>query len=324
MKINELSPEQESALDRYAKKWEDIGISTVPIDMGRAVARIDDLYEALGMERPKQYWLCASPDDAMASIEESEGDDAAEHKNGWVGGGMWSGTYAWYQYCARELGIDDERLGELSSLVAEEVSIWWPFENVAVLSERPCEIHTEKFGERELSHRDGGPAIRWVDDTAIWCLRGVEVPQWLAETPAEEIDASRIKEIENVEVRREFIRKVGIERVYQSLGGKVIDSAQFESETGIHQYELVELHTYGESQDARPYLKMENPSLDGVYHLERVPLGTRTVRGALLFRNSLKEDQVDDENGAEWYQQGDVILRPRDATKYRFFPKVLT
>ena len=69
---------------------------------------------------------------------------------------------------------------------------------------------------------------------------------------------------------------------------------------------------------------MENASIPELYHVEGVPQSCRTVRDALNVRNSLTEEQIDDENGIDWYQQGDVILRPKGAKKFKRLPKKLT
>jgi hypothetical protein len=55
-----------------------------------------------------------------------------------------------------------------------------------------------------------------------------------------------------------------------------------------------------------------------------VPNDVKTVREALNWRNGLTETQIDDKSGADWYQQGDVILRPRGAIKFKSLPLVLT
>ena len=328
-KIEKLTADQEKALDTYAEYWVGIGCSTERIDMDRARAAIDNLYVAVGLPKPEHYLIFDSPDAALKFIHDETGGDK-RMMSAWLGGGLWAGIYGWYDYVSSVLGVDtDDKLAELMVAVGKEVSLWWPFcdgDRVVVLADRPTEIH---WNENDNNHCDGGPAIVWADGSTAYTLNGVAAPQWLAETRAEDIDPSKIREIDNVEVRREFVRKIGIERIYQELGADVIDKKTYVNDSGSHTYELVLLNVYegaedGEALGARPYLKMTNPSLPETYHLERVPVGTKTVRAALLFRNSLSESQVDDENGAEWYQQGDVILRPKDANKYKFFPKILT
>ena len=82
-------------------------------------------------------------------------------------------------------------------------------------------------------HRDGGPVLAYPDGFALWRLNGVAVPDWLAAQPADAIDPRRLPAIPNAEVRREFIRKVGLGRVLPALGARVISSSG--------RYELLEL-----------------------------------------------------------------------------------
>ena len=65
-----------------------------------------------------------------------------------------------------------------------------------------------------------------------------------------------------------------VELVLTKLGGKSLDKSG--------DYELVLLNL-GDNRE-RPYLKMKNPSI-GVWHLEGVPPGTKTVKAALEWRN---------------------------------------
>ena len=71
---------------------------------------------------------------------------------------------------------------------------------------------------------------------------------------------------------------------------------------------------------------MSNPSLPEVWHVEGVPPDTKTVAEALNYRNGLSPDQIDDENGIEWYQQGDVTMRPKaeKGAKFRSRPTIIT
>jgi hypothetical protein len=147
----------------------------------------------------------------------------------------------------------------------------------------------------------------------VWALNGVRLPQEIVETLASELDPRLVTTIQNAEVRREFVRKVGIERICEGLNARCLDREG--------EYELLMLDL-GDGR-SRPYLKMRNPSIR-VFHIEGVGPDCRTVSQALNFRNGLTKNLIDDENGADWFQQGDVILRPRGAKKFKSRPLVLT
>jgi hypothetical protein len=101
----------------------------------------------------------------------------------------------------------------------------------------------------------------------------VRCPEWLINTPAEKLQAEDFAKIENVEIRREFVRKIGIERLIQKLGAKVIDKQGT--------YELLEMDL-NLSAPARA-LKMKNPSID-VWHVEFVPPEIDSVQKAINWR----------------------------------------
>ena len=105
------------------------------------------------------------------------------------------------------------------------------------------------------------------------------MPEWLVMTLAEKLELNRIFEIKNAEVRREFVRKVGIDRLKNA--GKLIEES--------NGYKLIDLGGLLLRQTYAPYLVMENPSLKGIYHAEGVHPQCKMVRQALNWRNQTKE-----------------------------------
>ena len=183
----------------------------------------------------------------------------------------------WADYMQNILFV--RKIEQCSSLIeiAKSAGCWWAFRNAAIICERHAEFH---LVEGKL-HRDGGPAVAWSDGWGVYALNGVRVPGWLAEEKAEEIDPARFAKIDNVEIRREFVRKVGVERIVQEMGGQRLDA--------VGDYELIEVDLGG-STGRHPYLKMLNPSI-GVWHLECVERTCRTVQQALNFRASRLTDR---------------------------------
>ncbi len=130
------------------------------------------------------------------------------------------------------------------------------------------------LNERNQLHRDMAPAVIWADRTPEYWLNGVKCPKKIVMTDWKKIDARKIVKEPNAEVRREIVRKIGIEKVCYELGAKVIDKQE--------DYELLHLNI-GDGRE-RPYLKMINPSTR-TYHIEGVPVDIRTVDEALTWRN---------------------------------------
>jgi len=221
---------------------------------------------------------------------------------------------AFYDFFRGECGLQCTNTLQGLWDVAGTCGWWWPFENACIITPKPSAIRKNDNG----LHCDGGPALSYTDAWHLWCLNGVRVPQWLAETTAEQLDPKKVVELTNAEVRREFVRKVGMERLWYKLQPTVIDEEAFDVGG---QYQLADINVG--SDRAWRYLRMENPSLPGTWHVEGVPQECRTVREALNFRNGLTEDQISDD-GADWYQQGDVVLRPQGPKQFKRFPTVLT
>jgi hypothetical protein len=145
------------------------------------------------------------------------------------------------------------------------------FRGLALISRRPKHI---KFNSSHRLHCEGSAAIEWRDGWKLFYLNGVLVPEEVAVTPAGSLDPSHVMRERNVEVRREIVRKIGVERILQKLGGKIIDS--------WNGYELIALNI--PDMHIKPvYLKMQNPSI-GTYHLEGVPPKITTCKDALSWR----------------------------------------
>ena len=155
----------------------------------------------------------------------------------------------------------------------------YPLESGAVVySDCPQCIHHNALG----LHKDGGPAVAYGDGTRVWALNGVRVQQELAETKAEALDCKKWIQEQNAEVRREFVRKVGVERLLIKLGSKQIDKhGNYE----LHQIDL------GGRTGEWPALKMLNPSI-GIWHVEWVDKACKTVREALTWRNQSDAEPV--------------------------------
>ena len=207
-------------------------------------------------------------DSVRASVGDSVGDSAyGQHDASWLG---------FYDYFSNVLRLEKqtEKLKGLW-IISQNAGWFLPHENICWVSERHDVCKLKNGG----IHSEVGPAIHYPDGFSIWALNGVRVPQMLVETPSEKLDAKLILEEKNAEVRREIVRKIGVERVCQKLDAKCISK----SVDGMYELLLLDL---GDGRN-RPYLKMRNPSIS-TYHIEGVPPEIKTVEQALNWRNGME------------------------------------
>lgn len=267
--IEDLTEEQDHRMATLAAEYEAIALSGDDRYSVEEIKKgIDFLYQLADLKSPNIV-ICTSP---MAMALESK-LEKGEFIDG-LGCGYDVGWTAFYEFM-EGIGVEFDKewnFGAWRDFIKKSgVFATVLRENVAFVCLRPWEVYRTEAGDL---HNEKGPAISWRDGYAEYFLNGVAVDEELVLTPAEKINPSILLKEKNAEVRREIVRKVGIERVVQKLGAEVIDKKD--------DYELLLL----DLQDGRKreFLKMKNPSI-GTYHVEGVPPGTKTVKEALTWRN---------------------------------------
>ncbi|RSS60865.1 DUF6745 domain-containing protein [Streptomyces sp. WAC06614] len=92
--------------------------------------------------------------------------------------------------------------------VARTAGWWWPYARVAVVCERPEQLHRDEAGRLD---RGDGPALAFPDGFALHAWRGMPVPAaFLAELGT--LTPERIRGEENAELRRVMLEHYGYER----------------------------------------------------------------------------------------------------------------
>jgi len=266
----ELTAEEMEKAKEYVKHWVKVGLSTTTIDKEKAKLFALDIYKFLGREKmPKEILFARGPTEAWQMIEKLFGE-RINFVWPYLDGQFWAPYVAWVRYYREVLKIEIKvDTSFIDNLV--EFGLIYPLEDVCIFVEK---MKVCKTNDRGI-HCDGGPAIEYADGNKIWALNGVVVPQWLAETPWNKLDAKQFLNIDNVEVRREFIRKFGVEKLCMDLGSKIIDK---QDDYELHVIDL------GGNTGKWPCLKMLNPSI-GVWHMEWVDKNCKTVKDAIKFRN---------------------------------------
>lgn len=175
------------------------------------------------------------------------------------------------------------------------------FDEIVFLSDFPQEINVTSEGRL---HSNKGPALLYKDGSGVYSLNGIRVPKEIALLKPEEITKDIILKQENADYRREIVRKLTGKQLIDVLNPKVIDSK--------YGYELFSIDLGDERK--RPFLKMQNPSINAV-HVEGVLPETKTVEDALEYRNgrsglpiTLDGVELFSEYLGRYFQQGDCIF----------------
>ena len=285
--IDKMTPEQEAQLPVYKDKWIEIGLCTDRLTLDTARPIIDELCTVvLKKEPPKDLVIMPSPISAwkLVCVLAKEGskladvdianlpDPDVEFVWPYLDGQFNAGSFGYYEFMQEVMGVKlcDEfnvykKTAKLSLVYTIQDTVW-------VLADRPMEF---ALNAAKVLHKDLAPAVHYSDGFSVWMLNGVRVPRWLAETPRHEIDPKRFAKIKNSEIRREFVRKLGVEAICEACGAQVIDKEG--------DYELLNINLGG-TTGYWPYLKMKNPSI-GVWHVEAVTKECTTVAEALELRN---------------------------------------
>ena len=164
-----------------------------------------------------------------------------------------------------------------------------PYENLVIISEKPIELNLNKQGQL---HKDGSMSVKYADDWGIYALNGIQVPQLIAETPAEKLDPKIILEEKNADIQREIIKKIGAERVLQKLNAKCLDEYDRTIEGKKCHYKLLQLKV---GSIDRKYLYYDHfnisgaESLRGVFYAKPVPPECRKALHGIAWKDHLVE-----------------------------------
>lgn len=321
--ITKITKTQEKKIKVYLDKWLKAGYRTKTIDRKKATKAVHFMYEKImKLEKPKYVIFLDSPmavqlacniikgtkfdsqlrnqlrnqlynqlGGQLGSQLDSQLDSQLRSQlrsqklsyfdftfsPWWWGGGI--AYYGFYEYILDVVFPKKKKEFSLFKKYCEAMSeLHYTFytPELAIVSNFPKQIN--KNAVNQLHNPDGASMV-YRDSWALYNINGISVPKELAITPANKLNAIDWLKNENVDIRREAFRKIGVAKVMKDLGAKVIDS--YTCPVG-GKYELVELDIGMGAP--KPYLRMSNPSMDGVEHIEGVQ--GKSVKEALAFRQS--------------------------------------
>ncbi|MEV8094141.1 DUF6745 domain-containing protein [Kitasatospora sp. NPDC085879] len=175
---------------------------------------------------------------------------------------------------------ESEGLAPLAD-AARQTGWWWPYERVALIAERPVELHRDEAGRLD---RADGPALAWADGTALHAWRGMPVPaDFLGGLGG--LTPERIRAEENAELRRVMLEHYGYDRYLAESGAEPLHR----DGTGVL-WRIV-------LPDDEPVVMVEvvnsTAEPDGTFRTYwlRVPPSTRTARAGVAWTFGVAEEE---------------------------------
>ncbi len=164
--------------------------------------------------------------------------------------------------------------------VAAQAGWWWPYEKIAVLTERPLELHRDEAGRLD---RGDGPALAYADGFALHAWRGMPVPAEFLDV-LRTLTPQRIRDEENAELRRVMLEYYGYDRYLTESEARPVHR----DETGI----LWRIALVGDEDVVMVEVVNSTPEPDGTHRTYwlRVPPTTRTAREGVAWTFGLGAD----------------------------------
>jgi hypothetical protein len=204
----------------------------------------------------------------------------------------WAGWFSYYEFARNELAISFTNSIEYESFLnCHSYGMVWPLKNLCVVCQPPTVINKNSRG----LHCENGPALSYNGQNEIYALNGVTMPKELVLTRSEDLSIDFFKNEKNADVKAEFVRKFGIERMLDM--GKLLDTFEnYPNQIDYDwwwksQYELYDMSKCFADIPYQPYLKMMNQTTK-IWHMEAVSPNCRTLKDAIKERFGGKEMKI--------------------------------
>lgn len=240
--IESLTPEQEALLPVYRDRWRKIGLDPLPQDCDvvsdeelRSI--VDQVYECGGLTPPSVIVRAKSLRDCYVKeaiwrkvceegMTEEEAtvavDDSKVSTATWPVWGCYdAGWCGWAEFVDEELKVPGAEKSRGLRRLAKVAGFCLAFRDVFIWSPKHTEIHLDDDGEL---HNEEGPAIRYPDGFAEYCVHGHVVPEYVILRP-HEITVEAIQAETEAETRRIMTDRFtgGPGAWLEAVGAEVVD-----------------------------------------------------------------------------------------------------
>lgn len=266
------------------KEWGDLPEPTSLA--GRAIAQveIESLYTLRGFARPTVIWKSSIPE-AIKYIVKKYLDGDAPHP--WDYAELWGAAYfrsddrielATLDFYTR-IGLLEEPAILPLLAIAKRVDVWWALRDEAVVVGNFARITRDSL---DRASNLSGPAIHYADGHEIFAIENCRVPKHVVTDP-NQIQISEIKALTSSEVRRIWIRQMGIRRYLLETMAETVDVDGGLPGPGGAPRALLK-DTFGDK-----WLLVTDGSTDRLYYLP-VPRASATCREAHQWISGLADE----------------------------------
>lgn len=172
--IKSLTKEQEALIPVYLEKYKAIGLSTGPCNREEAEKAITDSYVYLKHAEPKFVWVNDPFEGALLAAQHAKGskditeEDIKKQASEASYGSFEAQWVSFYAYIAEVLPVQKDNLHEIVSRIVTHCGVYWTFDGLVIISEKPIEIHME---DSKL-HNPDGLALKYPSGRGIYALNG--------------------------------------------------------------------------------------------------------------------------------------------------------
>lgn len=191
--INELTKEQESKIQEYYDRYMKIGTCTDPCPREDAERAIKAAYKYMKLKEPTYFLWVNSPYEGAkiasylcrdTSLSLSQPDvemflasDKSEITKEQIKDMISKASYgsfeafwvSFYSFIAYELPVEKDELIDIINDIVKTCGVYWTFENVVVISERPAVVNIK---DSKL-HNTVGPSLVFRDGEQVFATDGI-------------------------------------------------------------------------------------------------------------------------------------------------------
>jgi len=282
-KLETLTNEQIAKFPLYVEKWLSIGLDTKPLNKPEIEKCLRGVYKAAGLNAPSEFVYLQSPLQGCLTAEKLQNPNSKKGEENQIynaGYGLQdAGWLSFYDFFINECSsVENIELVKPLINLASLCGWWWPFENLVIITEKPVSVSLKNG----MLHNETGMSIKYSDGFGVYALNGIRMTEAYVMTPAEDLSVTDIMKEQNVDIRRELLRKVGLSKFIKDTKAKILDALDIQMNGKTCSYQLLEVNLSNDIT-AR-VLKMDNPSIDAI-HVEGVEDNCMTVKDALAWRN---------------------------------------